>query len=108
HGERGRGTGPAPAVDDLRVRALDRGLDRALGEHATKVRLVLLRALQVGLHVDTVGGLRGRGLDRGGVELLAGERRLHALCAYRRSCPCCARRDRRSSPPSRTRRGTST
>src|SRR5882724_11316478 len=66
----------------LSLRALDRGLEGALGEDATEVRLVLDGALQVGLHIHAVGGLRGGGLDGRGVQALARERRLHALGAH--------------------------
>src|ERR671936_769597 len=79
----GAGWSPRPPSEDLRLRALDRGLDRALREHAAEMRLVFHGALQVGLHVDAVGALRRRGFDRGRVQLLAGERRLDALRAHR-------------------------
>src|SRR5438093_1855930 len=64
------------------LRALDRGLEGAPGEHAAEMRLVLHGALEVGLHVHAVGGLRGGGLDGRGVQTLARERRLHALGAH--------------------------
>src|SRR6266404_4480334 len=71
-----------PLIDSA-LRALHRGLDRALGEDAAEVRLVLHGALEIGLHVDAIGGLRGGRLDGRGVEPLARQGRLHALGAYR-------------------------
>src|SRR5215470_19720051 len=84
----GLGAGVAPRVewssapDRLSAGALDGFGERALGEHAAEVRLVLDGSLQIRLHVDTFGGLlRGR-LDRRGIELLAGAARLDALGAH--------------------------
>src|SRR5437660_624329 len=81
--ERGRLGSRAPLDAALALRALDRGLDRALGEDAAEVRLVLLGALEVGLHVDAIGGLRGGRLDGRGVEPLTRQGCLHALGAHR-------------------------
>src|SRR6267143_1011336 len=81
--ERGRPRSRTPLDSDSALRALDRGLDRALGEDAAEVRLVLHGALEIGLHVDAIGGLRGGRLDGRGVEPLARQGRLHALGAYR-------------------------
>src|SRR5262245_6444067 len=73
----------AYADADLRLGPLHRGFDRAPGEHAAEVRLVLDRALQVGLHVDTLGGLGRRGLDGRRIQTLADEPGLHTLGAHR-------------------------
>src|SRR5438445_1442928 len=54
-----------------------------LGEDPQEMLLVLDRALEIGLHVDAVGGFLGRGLDRGCVGGLAGDRGLYGLGA----CP---------------------
>src|SRR5207244_6257992 len=54
-----------------------------LGEDPEEMLFVLDRALEIRLHVDALGGLLGRGLDRGGVGGLAGDGGLDALGAYR-------------------------
>src|SRR5262249_9941717 len=49
----------------VRLRSLLGGcLDGPLAEYLEEVLLVLLRALEVGLHVNTVGALLRRGLNR--------------------------------------------
>src|SRR5207247_6585437 len=75
----GRSTPPRAPAERLSVSALDRLGDRALGEDAAEMRLVLDRPLEVGLHVHALGGLLGGGLDRRRVELLANQPRLDAL-----------------------------
>src|SRR5713226_3845846 len=66
----------------LAARPLDRFRERALREDTAEVRLVLDRALEIGLHVHALRGLLRRGLDRRRVELLADEPRLDALGPY--------------------------
>src|SRR5207253_11316270 len=72
---------PRPA--GLCAGPLHRFGDRALGEDAAEMRLVLDRALQVRLDVDAVRGLLRGGLDRRRVESLADQRGLDALGAHR-------------------------
>src|SRR5262249_58141619 len=52
------------------------------GEDSAEMRLVLLGALKISLHVDAVGGLGGSRLDSGGVQTLARERGLDTLRAH--------------------------
>src|SRR3990167_676728 len=59
------------------------GLDGALGEDLQQVRLVLHRALQVGLDVHAVGRLLGSRLDRRRIKRLPQEGSLHAPGADR-------------------------
>src|SRR5215471_4548355 len=79
--------GPAESLRGaraVRLRSLLGGcLDGPLAEYLEEVLLVLLRALQVGLHVDAVGALLRCSLDRRRVGRLAGDGALDALGADR-------------------------
>src|SRR5213593_4155211 len=73
----------SPALRRLPASALDSFGEGPLGEHAAEVRLVLDRSLKIRLHVNALGRLLSRRLDRGRIQLLTVASRLDTLGAHR-------------------------